>query len=332
MSRRKTAQTMKEVNLPVSEVDESAASDTLATHGSKSEAISRIVDWLGSLTREDALNCYDLMVKQVGHEAKQDFSAQNKASVAMKGAVKEDILAIFGSEELSEEFKTKVETLFEAALSARYTLGMEELKEKLEKINEEKINTLVETLVGKLDEYITYISEAWVEKNEVAIESALANEITSDFINDFVELFNKHNINLPEEKVDVVEELIAQIDDLKEGANEILKENANLNASLKHYRREELFTEACEGLTLLDCEKLHALQEDITFDEATYASKLATIKEGFLGADKGNKDTGLISEGNTEHEPEVVETPVAKTTGNPKMDSFVNAITRMSSK
>jgi hypothetical protein len=333
MSRRKTT-VMKEDTLPnkEEEIAESPASDTLVTHpGSKTEAIARIVDWLGSLKPEDALNCYDLMVKQVGHEAKQDFSGQNKASVAMKGAVKEDILAIFGSEELSEEFKDKVTTLFEAALSARFSVAFAELREELETINEEKINTLVENLVAKLDEYITYVAEAWVEKNEVAVETSLRTEITNDFVKDMVEVFNKHNINLPEEKVDVVEELIALNDEATEKLNEALNENANLTASLKHYRREELFAEACEGLSVLDIEKLHSLQEDITFNEETYAKKLETIKEGFLVKSKVGSEIGLANEEGIDNLDEVIEEkPVS--TGDSVMDSFVSAISRMASK
>lgn len=313
------------------EVEESAASDTLTTHVGKTEAISRIVDWLGSLTKEDALNCFDLMVKQVGHEAKQDYSEKNKASVAMKGAVKEDILAIFGTEELSEEFKSKVETLFEAALSVRLQVALGELKEEFERINEEKINNLVENLVAKLDEYITYIAESWVEKNEVAIESTLTTEITKDFITDMLEVFQKHNINLPEESVDVVEEAIERGDILEEKVNELLNENAAMLNSLKHYRREELFAEACDGLTLLEVEKLHALQEEVDFDEQTYVQKLNTIKEGFLNKSV-DKTTGIVSDESDlvlEESDEVI-TNEKKSTGDPMMDSYVAAISKMS--
>lgn len=333
MSRRKTSQLVNEdTDLPVSkEVDESAASETLATHAGKTEAISKIVDWLGSLSKEDALNCFDLMVKQVGHEAKQDYSAQNKSSIVMKGAVKEDILAIFGSEELSEEFKEKIQTLFETAVSANVNLRLVALEEKLEEINQEKINNLVENLVSKLDEYVTYIAESWVEKNEVAIEHALTTEITQDFISDMADLFRKHNINLPEEQADVVEEAIARGDILEEKLNEALVECAGMRKSLKHYRREELFSEACDNLTILEIEKLHNLQEDIEFDEDTYLDKLLTIKEGFLKK-VSSQSSGIVDDDNFEvslTEDTVEET---KTIEDPNMASYVAAISRMASK
>lgn len=321
MSRRKTVMTEN------SKIDETEAADTLVTHGSKTDAVERIVNLLGNLDKDDARNCLDLVMKQIGHEATADHSDKNKASIACKGIKEEDLAAVFGDEQLSEEFKSKVRTIFEAAVSAKVNSRLEEIREELLELNEAKI----QGLVIKLDEFVTYVAESWVEKNEVAIDSTLKSEINDDFMSDLMELIAKHNIELPEDKEDVVEEALTVIDDLKAQLNEVLEENAAQATSLKHYRREEMFLEACEGLTMLEVEKLHSLQEDMDFDPDTYADKLKTIKVSFLGeTESSDKSTGILSEdGNVEPE-EVPAKQEKKSTGNAEMDRIVNAISIMS--
>ena len=322
----KTAKTQTE------EVSESVASDTLpvAQPGSKTEAIARIVDMLGSLTPEDALNAYDLMVQGIGHEAQQDFSKQNAASVVAKGAMKEDVAALFGSEEgLTEEFKTKASVLFEAAVSTRVKLEVGEIVEAFKKANENRMEQFCDNLLEQIDGYISHACDTWVEKNEVAVESSLRTEITEEFLSDLAAVYEKHNINLPEDSVDVVEELVARIDDLEERYNVSVNDNLSLIESLRHYRKEEIFAEACEDLTVIDSEKLRTLAEDVDFDEETYASKLNILKESIVTKTGKQCSTGIVSDEETSLNEDIDNGTPAAEQDDSEMSQYTAALSRL---
>ena len=250
-----------------------------------------------------------------------DTSARNKASVAMKGAsVKEHISVMFDGEDLSEEFMEKASTLFEAAVNERVneiTADLEEqfaaaLNEKLEEVEQQNTEEL-EALTGKLDEYLTYAVEQWMQENELAVEHSLRSEITEEFIGGLRTLFAENYIDVPEEKFDVVEELSARVQDLEEKLNEAINENIELTASLNEMTCDEVFDEVSEGLATTQVEKFKKLAEGVEYDSIdTFKKKLEIIKESYFSTGKVVKKTsGLLEESFEGEEEKIVAGPMA---------------------
>lgn len=323
---------VKEASKSIDSVDESAASDTLkvGNPASKTEAISRIVDILSSLSKEDAINCFDLMIKGIGHEADGagNHAASNAASIRMKGSVKEDIAELFGSEELSEEFKDKTATLFESAVNARLQLELEDLKEALEEENQKKLTELTEEIQAKIDSYLTYVAEDWCSKNEVAIESTLKQEITEEFIQDFIQLCQNHNINLPDSKVDVVEDLVSRLEEMETRLDEALEENVALTQILKEEGKEAAFREVTEDLTIMQANKLRNLAEDVEYDDLDeYFNKLNIIKEHHFNKPVVKGNTNLLTEDYIEDNEESEQK-----SGNPMILQYAEAMKSLNKK
>lgn len=248
-----------------------------------------------------------------------DTSAQNKASVAMK----EDMEAMFDGEQLSEQFKEKATTFFEAAVHARVQERIESLEEEYESKLNESLNEFAEDITAKIDEYMDYVVEEWFKENEVAIDSALRSEIAEDFINGLKDLFTEHYIDIPEEKVNVVEELAAQVEELQIKLNTSIEEQIELKKVIDEQTRQLVFSEVSEGLVATQVDKLLTLSEGVEFEDAeSYKRKLETLKEGYF---TGKRPSQLIVESEIDSaEPlEPSAAPVA-----PEVARYVSAISR----
>ena len=243
--------------------------------------------------------------------------------------MKEHIDVMFDGEDLSEEFKEKAGTIFEAAVSERVVeivTALEEeyeaaLNAKLEEIEEQSIQDL-EGLATKLDEYLNYVTEQWMENNEIAVESALKSEITEEFIEGLKNLFAEHYIDVPNERFDVVEELSARVQELEDKLNEAVNENIELVASINEMNTEEVFNEISEGLVATQVEKFKKLTEGVEYDDlSNYKKKLQIIKENYFGTAKVEKKTSGLLEESFEGEEEM---PVARG----PMAHYMKAISR----
>lgn len=247
-----------------------------------------------------------------------DMSAKNKASVSMK----EDMDALFTGEELSEEFREKATTIFEAAVSARVESLREELEAQYEQQLEEQVVQVVEDITTKVDDYMNYVVKEWMEENEVAIESTLRSEITEEFIEGLKNLFTEHYIDIPEEKVDVVEELSVRVEELESRLNETLEQNIELNKTISEHTKEAIFYEVAEGLAATQADKFKSLAEGVEYNDAdTYKRKLEIVKENYF-ANKVTKSSML------EEEVSIGETlePTKRASG--PVASYVSAISR----
>jgi len=263
-----------------------------------------------------------------------DASAKNKASIAAKGTgMKEHIDVMFEGEDLSEEFKERAGTIFEAAVSERVieiTTALEEeyeaaLNSKLEEIEEQSIQDL-EGLAAKLDEYLNYVTEQWMEGNQIAVESALKSEITEEFIEGLKNLFAEHYIDVPNERFDVVEELSVRVQELEEKLNEAVNENIELAASINEMNTEEVFNEISESLVATQVEKFKKLTEGVECDDlSNYKKKLQIIKENYFGTTKVDKKTSGLLEESFEGEEEM---PIARG----PMAHYMQAISRNTAK
>jgi hypothetical protein len=201
-----------------------------------------------------------------------------------KLSVKEDVEEMFEGQDLSEEFKENASTIFEAAVTARAALEIARLDEEYETRLEESVTEIVEELQTGLDSYLSYVAEKWMNENQVAIESALRNEIMEEFIDGLKGLFVEHYIDIPEEKVSVVESLAAKVEALESALDEQITENAELKTMVLESNKQEILDELAEGLTMSQAEKFFALSEGVHFDGDldVYAKKLSVVKENYF--------------------------------------------------
>ena len=213
-----------------------------------------------------------------------DMSAQNKATIATKGAaMKEHIDAMFNGEDLSEDFKEKASTIFEAAIQARLSEEIAELEEQYSTKLEEALEEVSSEMSSKLDDYLNYCVEQWMKENEVAIEHSLRTEITEEFMEGMKKLFAENYIEIPEDKLNVLEELTATVEQLEDKLNAQINENIELSKSISEYSKHEIFDQVAEGLVMTQVEKLRQLAEGIEFDESdNYKRKLVLVKENYF--------------------------------------------------
>jgi len=242
-----------------------------------------------------------------------------------KLSVKEDVEAMFAGQDLTEEFKDKVSTLFEAAINARCIAETARLEEEFDSKLVEAVSEINEELTSKVDAYLDYVVESWMEENAVAIESSLRNEVVGEFLDGLKNLFAEHYIDIPEEKVDVVESLAAKVESLEASLDEVINENAELQMAFVEVEKENVFESFLDGLVLSQQEKFKALAEGIDFDGdvETYAKKLAIIKESYFAGEKSAPVSTNIEEETFEGETETLTEAI-----DPSVNRYVQAISR----
>ena len=213
--------------------------------------------------------------------------------------IEEDVNALFGGEELSEEFKAKAKTIFEAAIGSK----VGQIKETLETEYAEKIAEATEdlkvSLQERIDSYLEYVAEEWLTENELAVEAGLKTEMTESFLEGMKGLFEEHYVTIPEDKYDVLESMVDKLDDMETKLNEQIDKNINLNKRLAESVADGILESVSEGLASTQKEKLASLAESVEFDSETeYREKLETLKESYFSrtpAAKGTPET--LSEG-----------------------------------
>ena len=195
-----------------------------------------------------------------------------------------DINAMFADDStISEEFKSKVSTIFEARISDRVTQIQEEIETRYAGMLEEAVESVKSDLTEKVDDYLSYVVEQWMEENQIAIESGLRAELTEDFIGGLRNLFAEHYIDVPAEKVDLVDELAGKVEELESKLNEEIERGVSYAKALVESRKNEIAREITEGLTATQAEKIKSLAEGVEFStEDEYKSKLETIRENYF--------------------------------------------------
>ena len=220
-------------------------------------------------------------------KAKADDGSEGDV-VETKGKFKEDVEALVKDEDtLSEGFKEKAATIFEAALNSKVNAETARLEEQYSSDLDGEVEAIKEDLVDKVDGYLTYVVENWMKDNEVAIEHSLKSEITESFINSLGQLFKEHHINVPDDAGDILDSLSEEAKDAKSQLNDATEKAIELSDQVKAYERQDIIREACKGLAATEAAKLTELTEAIEADDnEAFATKVATIKESYL-----NKDT-----------------------------------------
>jgi len=248
-------------------------------------------------------------------EKMHDDEAEDKAmmkKMKMKEKMKEDVEALFADDStISEEFKSKVSTIFEARVEDRVLQIEEETEAKYAGMLEEAVESIRADLTEKVDDYLSYVVEQWMKDNEIAIESGLRSELTEDFIAGMRNLFAEHYIDVPAEKVDLVDELAGKVEELESKLNEEIERAVDLKKSLVESRKVEMTREVCEGLTDTQVEKIKSLAESVEFStEDEYKQKLETIRENYFPSNaKKATEAQLHEEFEEEEAKKVINDP-----------------------
>jgi len=293
----------------------SGAAETLKPSATKTQMLGDLMSKVAGMTKQDLSAFLDKTLAQVGKEADSvpDTSGKNAASVNHSGAgvpsprvavpakaMKEDMDELLADQEdLSEDFKAKASTLFEAAVQNRVILEVARLEEEFETQLEEKITESVDELHQQVEQYMDYVVEQWMQENEVAIESNFRVQATESFIDGLKNLFAESYVEVPEEKVDLIDELQSAVAELEESLESVQAENLKLNAMISEASVEAAFEEVSEDLVETQVEKLRSLAEGIEYANAEeYAEKLKIIKEQYFTESKQENEghTGLIDE------------------------------------
>jgi hypothetical protein len=214
-----------------------------------------------------------------------------------KAKIKEDMDALMSGENLSEEFVTKAATIFEAAVIARSEEVIASVEAELTEQFEAAVEEIKEDLASKVDDYLNYMVEEWVKDNEIAIEKGLRSEIVEDFIEGLKGLFVEHYIDIPAEKVEVVEELASKVEELEVALNEQINHSVELTKALNEQKKIEAIYTACEGLSQTQVEKLKSLAEGVEYTtEEEFVSKMDTLKESYFKAEVVVADNSALDD------------------------------------
>ena len=240
--------------------------------------------------------------------------------------VKEDIDALVEGEELSEEFKTKASTIFEAAVHQKVmeisTEKIEDLEKEYQNDLQEEIVTFRDELTEKVDGYLNYVVEEWMKENELALDSSLKSELTEEFMGGLKTLFTEHYIEVPDEKVDIVESLYDKVEELEEKLNSQIDDNVKVTSELNEYRKNKILEEVCEDLADTQSEKMKTLVEGVSYEDDAddFENKVKTIKESYF-PNQTKQDANVEQESDV---PETEETPEMSNI----MEAYSKAIAR----
>jgi hypothetical protein len=309
----------------------------------KSELLRKIIAVSGTIEKGDLSKFLDSL-QQIGHEADKlpggatkdhnEASIKGKKGLGVAGSMKEDVASIFGGVEgLSEEFVDNATGLFEAALEARLVVEEARLQEEYDQKLEEAYGEMAEDLTAKVDEYLDYVVDHWMAENAVAIEKSMRVEVMESFIDGMKNLFKEHYIDIPEEKVDVVGELSAKVEELEARLSDSIAESIDLRAQAKEAQRKSVVDSVVEGLVLSQADKLRTLAEGFDFaDEASFRQRLELVKESYFSGNKPRSTTQLVTEEIIHDEAGNLADPLAtdptQKPTNGQMGRYVSAISR----
>lgn len=255
--------------------------------------------------------------------SKMDSMKSEEVDQEESNFVSEDINAIFADDTtISEDFRNKVSTIFEARVLDRVAQIEEQIETYYASMLEEAVESVKEELTDKVNDYLSYVVEQWMEENQIAIDNGIRSELAEDFINGLKNLFAEHYIDVPAEKVDLVDELAAKVEELSSKLDEEVERSIEYRNALFEAHKAEVTREVCEGLTATQVEKIKALAESVDYStEEEYRDKLDTIRENYFPSGVKKADATALNE----QVEEVAEKKVVS-------DAFMNSIVQSISK
>ena len=241
-------------------------------------------------------------------------------------SVEDDINALIEGEELSESFREKAATIFEAAINSKVKGIKEELTASYEEKLIEEVASIKEELKDRVDSYLEYVADEWIAENQLAVESGLKAEMTESFLSGMKKLFEDHYVQIPEDKYDVLESMVDKLDEMEGKLNEQIEKNVALNKRLAESVSDVVFAEVTDGLAQTQKDKLAGLVDNVEFEsETAYREKLNTLKESYFPTQKAQRNTAenLTEEtGSTDYTSSVT----------PSMEAYLKTLTRVSKK
>ena len=263
-------------------------------------------------------------------EATDETEEEVQETVEAEFSVEEDVAALFSGEELSEEFQDKARTIFETAIKSKVEEVKEQIQVQYQAQLVEEVAAVKTELTERVDSYLEYVAQEWLEENQLAIEHGLKTEMTESFLNGMKSLFEDHYVSIPEEKYDVIESMVDKLDEMESKLNEQIDKNVALNKRLAESTADVIFAEVAEGLAVTQKEKLASLAENVEFDsEETYREKLVTLKNSYFSesATSAQRDAA---------ETVVESTQEQTTTAAPEagsiMEAYLQTLSRVSKK
>ena len=243
--------------------------------------------------------------------------------------VDDDVKALLEGEELSEEFQEKAKTIFEAAIKSKVEEVKANLEESYAATLVEEIDTVKAQLTERLDSYLEYVADEWVQENKLAIENGIKGEMTESFLNGMKQLFEDHYVTIPEEKYDVLESMVDKLDEMEGKLNEQIEKNVSLNKRLAESEADVILADVAEGLAVSQKEKLASLAENVEFESETdYREKLVTLKESYFPSGKTS-----APKSNSENLSEEVSTDeVVSQETTPRMQAYLDTLSRAAKK
>ena len=281
----------------------------------KAGMIKAIYEKMSEMSKDDLTTAYNKVIAEESEEAVEEVA--ESAELELNVDFSQDLDALVdGEEALAEGFKDKAAVIFEAAVKTKVTAEVQRLEESYaEKLAEESESARGE-IVEKVDGYLNYVVEQWMETNEVAVTNGLRTEIAENFIDSLQSLFVENYIEVPESKVDMVDELAGKVEELEEQLNKTVGDNIDLAEKVSDFRREEIIREATVGMAETEVEKLRTLAEGVEYEsQESFVAKVATLKESYF------KATG------TDAQEEVQESSEQKTSS-PAMQAYLNALSK----
>ena len=254
-------------------------------------------------------------------EEEDESKKSKKEEKELEIDVSEDVSALVDGEELSEEFKTKAATIFEAAVKSKIAKIRKQIRDENKIENDERTETLQADMTEKMDTYLNYAIKEWMEENKLAVEQGVRNEVTESFISGLKKLFEEHYIDVPKEKEDVFESLVVENKELEEKLDEQSAKHMDNVKELNIYKAKDAFRDITDGMVDTDVEKMKELTEDVSFEtDEQYREKLNVIKNSYFKTDQkvdnDNKETAATNK------------PVTDGTGDGSMTNVLDAISK----
>ena len=266
----------------------------------------------------------------VGEEGGEEETAEEEVEeeVEEEFNIEEDVNALLAGEDLSEEFQEKARTIFEAAIKSRVAEIKESLQESYAAALVEELDTIKNQLTERVDSYLEYVADEWLQENALAVEHGLKTEMTESFLTGMKSLFEDHYVTIPEDRYDVIESMVDKLDEMEEKLNEQIERNVALNRRLAESVADVIFADVAEGLALSQKDKLASLAENVEFDsEADYREKLVTLRESYFPTNAGTQrsTTENLSE-------EVSSEETISESVSPMMAAYLETLARASKK
>jgi hypothetical protein len=275
------------------------------------------------LEDEEIISEEEIEDEEIVSEGAEDEDEEDEEEIEEEYDLEEDVNALLGGEDLSEDFKERAKIIFEAAITSKVSQIKESLEKQYEEALLEEVEEIKEALSNRVDSYLEYVSDEWFQENSLAIEGGLKEELMGSFLNGMKDLFEAHYVSVPEDKYDVLESMVEKLDEMETKLNEQIEKNVLLNKRLAESVAEGILDQVSEGLALSQKEKLASLAESVEFEsEEEYREKLETLKESYFASKPSSPSakTETLSEG--------VDSTPESVTGS--MASYLNTLSRFS--